>query len=60
MAGQRGGFQKLSYCSENEDTWAEKIPLVLMGAERRVKCAQARERGPQSSQAEFCLIFLEK
>ena len=32
---------------------AEKILLVLMGAERRVKRVQTWERGPPSAQVEF-------
>ena len=39
------------------DTCAEKVPLVSMGAERRVKRTQTRERGPPSAPAEFEHIF---
>ena len=40
------------------DMCAEKIPLVLMGGERRVKRAQTRERGSPSAPAELSLHFL--
>ena len=34
-----------------------RIPLVSMGAERRVKRAQTRERGPPSALAEIQLLY---
>ena len=37
----------------NTHTCAKKIPLVSMGAERRVKRAQLRERGSPSATAEI-------
>ena len=35
------------------DMCSEKIPLMLMGAERSVPCAWTRERGPPSASAEI-------
>ena len=40
------------------DTRTEKIPLLPMGAERRVP--RTRERGPPSALAEFLNIFISK
>ena len=38
---------------DSADTFAGKISLVSMGAERRVSHAQTRERGPPSAVAEI-------
>ena len=42
------------------DTFAEKFPLVSMGAEWRVKRAQTRERGPPSVPAEISQTSFSK
>ena len=38
---------------DSADTCGGNLPLVSMGAERRVKRAQTRERGPPSAPAEI-------
>ena len=43
-----------------QDTYAETFPLVLMGAEWRVKRAQTRERGPPLATAKIAIVINNK
>ena len=41
---------------DSADTCGKKIPLMSMGAERRVSRVQTRKRGPPSARAEFSYL----
>ena len=43
---------------DSADTCGGKFLLPSMGAERRVSCAQTRERGPPSALAEINLLLI--
>ena len=40
------------------DMCTEMFTLVLMGAQRKVKCAQTRERGPPSAPAKILMSIM--